>query len=92
MGDVINHPDHYAQNGVEPIDLIDALELNFNRGNVVKYVARAGRKKSKGKSLQAKELEDLKKASWYLQREIAKCEKRLNKEGSHETNSHISPR
>ena len=82
MKDVVNHPDHYTEGAVEPIDLIDGLELNFNRGNVVKYVARAGRKKSQGKSLQAKELEDLKKACWYLQREIARCEKRLNKGGN----------
>ena len=80
MKDAINHPEHYSLGTVEPIDLIEALELNFNRGNIVKYVARAGRKKSEGKTLLAKELEDLKKASWYLQREISKCEKLLSKE------------
>ena len=56
---------HYKQK-VEPIDLIEAFELGFNRGNVIKYVARAGRKDD--------ELEDLKKASWYLQREIKNLE------------------
>lgn len=80
MSDVINHPEHYSAGTVEPIDLIDGLELNFNRGNVIKYVARAGRKKSKGKSLLSKEVEDLKKAAWYLQREISKYEKLLAKE------------
>jgi len=56
---------HYKQK-VEPIDLIEAFELGFNRGNVIKYVARAGRKDD--------ELEDLNKASWYLQREIKNLE------------------
>lgn len=84
--DVINHPEHYTKGGIEPIDLIESQGLNFNRGNVIKYVTRAGRKKSKGKSILLKELEDLKKASFYLQREISKCEKLLAKEGSHETN------
>ena len=80
MSDVINHPKHYSSGKVEPIDLIDALELNFNRGNVVKYVSRAGRKESKGRTLLEKELEDLEKAAWYLQREISKCKKSLGKE------------
>ena len=80
MSDVINHPEHYSASTVEPIDLIDGLDLNFNRGNVIKYVARAGRKKSKGKSILAKEVEDLQKAAWYLQKEISKCEKLLAKE------------
>ena len=84
--DVINHPEHYTTGKVEPIDLIESQGLNFNRGNVVKYVTRAGRKKSKGKTILVKELEDLKKAQFYLQREISKCEKRLNKEDSDETN------
>lgn len=84
MSDVINHPDHYTGGGgkVEPIELIESQGLNFNRGNVVKYVTRAGRKKSKGKTLLAKELEDLNKAAFYLQREIAKCERMLHQERS----------
>jgi hypothetical protein len=86
IGDVINHPEHYTHGGIEPIDLIESQGLNFNRGNVVKYVTRAGRKKSKGKTILSKELEDLKKAAFYLQREISKCEKLLNKENSNETN------
>ena len=56
---------HYNEK-VEPIELIEAFDLGFNRGNVIKYVARAGRKDD--------ELEDLKKASWYLQREIKNLE------------------
>lgn len=71
MADIINHPTHYTLGKIEVIDFIEDKELNFNLGNVVKYVARAGHKKSSGKSLDAKALEDLKKAQWYLNREIA---------------------
>lgn len=67
MTDMINHPPHYAvgwSNGAEVIDITE--NLNFNLGNCVKYVARAGKKDP------AKELEDLKKAQWYLTREIGR--------------------
>lgn len=60
--DPVNHPSHYTTGGVETIDLIEAKKLNFNLGNVVKYVTRADHK--------GKRLEDLKKAKWYLDREI----------------------
>src|SRR5690606_6953478 len=65
-GDVVNHPSHYADgwsNGAEVIDITE--HLNFNRGNAVKYLARAGKK---GGS--EKELEDLQKALWYVRREV----------------------
>lgn len=71
MADIINHPPHYTLGKIEVIDFIEDKELNFNLGNVIKYVARAGHKKSSGKSVDAKALEDLKKAQWYLSREIA---------------------
>ena len=71
MADVINHPQHYTLGKIEVIDFIEDKGLNFNLGNVVKYVARAGHKKSSGKSMDAKALEDLKKAQWYLNREIS---------------------
>lgn len=67
--DPVNHPSHYADgwsNGAEVIDITE--HLNFNRGNAVKYVARAGRKNPDT------ELEDLRKAAWYLSREIARLE------------------
>lgn len=70
MEDKINHPGHYENGKIEVIDFIEDKGLGFNLGNVVKYVARAGKKKSTGKSAEAKALEDLKKAAWYLQREI----------------------
>jgi len=65
--DPINHPAHYTFSAIEVIDVIEAWELGFHLGNVVKYVARAGRKGSK--------LDDLKKARWYLNREIGRLEK-----------------
>lgn len=89
MSDVVNHPKHYTSGKIEVIDFIEDKELNFNLGNVVKYVARAGRKKTSGKSLETKALEDLKKAQWYIQREIETREARLScakKEDSNETN------
>ena len=65
--DMVNHPPHYKVGGVETIDFIEAKELNFCLGNVVKYVARAAHKHDA--------LLDLKKARWYLDREIASLER-----------------
>lgn len=64
----INHPAHYggAENIYEAIKVIEAWELNFHLGNAVKYISRCG-KKGKAK-------EDLKKALWYIQREIDNIE------------------
>lgn len=75
--DMVNHPSHYTTGGIETIDFIEAKELGFNLGNVVKYVARCGHKKSQGMSDGTKALQDLRKASWYLQREITLREKSL---------------
>lgn len=60
----INHPSHYNGGKIECIDYIEDQKLNFNRGNAVKYIVRAGKKDP------AKEIEDLEKAVWYLNREI----------------------
>ena len=68
--DNVNSPSHYTTGKIEVIDFIEDKGLNFRLGNVVKYVARCGHKKSVGKSMDAKALEDLKKARWYLDREI----------------------
>lgn len=65
--DVVNSPSHYTQYPVEVIEL--TRHMSFNRGNAVKYVARAGFKDK------SKEVEDLKKARWYLDDEIAQLEK-----------------
>lgn len=66
--DNVNHPSHYNDGKIEPIDYIEDKKLNFHLGNVVKYVSRAGKKNPD------KELEDLKKARWYLDRYIEKLE------------------
>ena len=60
--DLVNHPPHYKTGGVETIDFIEAKDLNYRLGNVVKYVSRAGKK--------GDPIQDLEKAAWYLQREI----------------------
>lgn len=65
--DVVNHPPHYKVGGIEVIDFIESKGLTYNLGNVVKYVSRADHKGNK--------LEDLKKAQWYLNREVANLEK-----------------
>ena len=61
---MVNHPPHYKAGGIETIDFIEAKELGYHLGNVVKYVSRADHKGNK--------LEDLKKAQWYLARAIEK--------------------
>ncbi len=66
--DKINHPKHYTSNAKctkcsNPIECIDVTEhFNFNRGNAIKYIWRADKKQDR--------LEDLKKARWYIDREI----------------------
>lgn len=63
----INHPIHYkGKSGLEVIDVIEAFDLSFNVGNVIKYILRAGKK---GFSAEDR-LDDLRKAEWYLSREI----------------------
>ena len=63
--EMVDHPSHYNQ-GIETIEYIESWSMNFNTGNVIKYVTRAGYKDN--------QLEDLKKAMWYLQREIDRIE------------------
>jgi transcriptional regulator with XRE-family HTH domain len=66
--DNVNHPPHYRAGGIETIDFIEAKDLNYRLGNVVKYVSRAGKKNTDP-------IEDLKKARWYLDREITARER-----------------
>jgi hypothetical protein len=72
--EMVNHPNHYGgeDNIYEAIKVIDAWELGFSLGNTVKYISRAGKKNSD------KELEDLKKAKWYLDHHIKNLESKLN--------------
>jgi hypothetical protein len=60
--DMINSPPHYTAGGIETIDFIEAKKLGYNLGNVVKYITRS--------NLKGDRLENLKKAQWYLNREI----------------------
>lgn len=63
----VDHPDHYNVGGIEVIDAIEAWGCGFNDGNAIKYIARY---KYKGNPI-----EDLKKARWYIDREIQRLEK-----------------
>ena len=65
----VNHPEYYSSGGIEAIDFIEAHGLNFNRGNVIKYITRAGRKDGE------EELTALEKAKGYLDREIERIKK-----------------
>jgi hypothetical protein len=71
MKENVNHPAHYGgkENLYEAIKVIDAWDLGFSLGNTVKYISRAGKKDK------TKEIEDLKKALWYLQHHIDKLER-----------------
>lgn len=60
--DSVNKPNHYNIGDIEVIDFIDSWGLNFNLGNVIKYVARCNHKENK--------IEDLQKAIYYIEREI----------------------
>ncbi len=62
--DAVNHPSHYTKGKIEVADFIADQKLNFDRGNAVKYVCRAGSKDPD------KEVQDLKKAIWYIEHEI----------------------
>lgn len=68
-GNAVNHPSHYGgeNNPYEAIKVIEAWGLNFNLGNTAKYISRAGKKGAL--------IEDLRKARWYLDREITNLEK-----------------
>ena len=60
--EMVNHPSHYNMGKYEAIDVIEDWNLNFNLGNAVKYISRAGHKDDI--------VQDLKKSLWYIEREI----------------------
>lgn len=70
--DMVNHPSHYTwlkdKCGIEVIDI--TRHLNFNKGNAIKYLLRSGYKSEEGYTDIQKEIEDLKKAIWYIKDEI----------------------
>ena len=64
--EMVNHPSHYNMGKYEAIDVIEDWGLNFNLGNAVKYISRAGHKDDI--------VQDLKKSLWYIDREIQRLE------------------
>lgn len=67
--DVVNHPSHYTDGKIEVIEFIEDKKLSFHLGNAVKYISRAGKKDP------TKKEEDLRKAAWYIQRELDRLSK-----------------
>ena len=71
MEEQVNHPSHYNQ-GIEPIEVIESWELNFSLGNAIKYILRSPYK--------GKQIEDLEKARWYIDREIERLKKERDRD------------
>lgn len=69
--DLVNKPAHYNFGKIEVIDFIEDQKLEYREGNAVKYVCRARHK--------GEELQDLKKARWYIQRKIDEMERAMVK-------------
>ena len=74
----VNHPSHYntlkESVGIEVIDII--RDMDFCKGNAIKYIMRSGNKTEEGMTLHQKEVEDLKKAIWYLNDRIESLKKK----------------
>lgn len=66
--DMVNHPSHYTDGNIEVIDYIEDKRLGYCLGNAIKYISRAGKKNKD------KEIEDLQKAVWYINRRIQELE------------------
>lgn len=77
MSDAVNHPKHYNTHpsGVECIEIV--RHMNFNRGNAIKYIWRAGEKEVD------KEIQDLEKAKFYIQDEINRLSAKASGSSSH---------
>lgn len=86
MNDVVNHPSHYTDGKIEVITYIDDKNFNYCRGNAIKYISRAGKKNPE------KEIEDLKKAEWYIHHEIERLQKLKSKKIKDQKNKKISLR
>lgn len=82
MEDKVNHPSHYTWLkelcGIEVIDI--TRHMDFDAGNCIKYLLRAGHKSENGYSNKQKELEDLMKAAWYLDDKIKHLADEINSE------------
>ena len=75
MEEQVNHPSHYNQ-GIEAIDIIESWDLNFSLGNAIKYILRSPYK--------GKQIEDLEKARWYIDREINRLKDEMVKKNIEE--------
>lgn len=73
--DPVNRPAHYTDGNIEVIDYIEDKKLGFCLGNAIKYISRAGKKDP------SKEVEDLNKAIWYINRRIKELEEATNGKG-----------
>lgn len=76
----VNHPKHYNQHpsGIECIDIV--RHYDFNIGNVIKYIWRAGLKHEEGMNDRDKQIEDMEKAMFYLKDEIEMLKRKRNEE------------
>ena len=74
MEDNVKHPSHYTYGNIECIDFILDKDLDFCLGSAVKYIIRAGRKESAGKTKLEKQIEDLNKAIEFIKFEIEHLE------------------
>lgn len=74
--DNINHPPHYTRGKYECIDIIEDIDLGYHLGNAFKYMYRAGHKDA------SKEIEDLKKAVWFIERKISTLQEQVGEESS----------
>lgn len=78
--DKVNHPSHYNYLkklvGIEVIDI--TRHMDFDLGNAIKYILRAGHKTEEGYDDKAKTIEDLKKAVWYINDKIKTLENEIN--------------
>lgn len=74
MGDSVKHPEHYTSHpsGIEAIEV--TRHHNFDIGNAIKYLWRQGLKKDPDRSALAKQIEDLRKARWYIKDEIKRLQ------------------
>lgn len=70
--ETVNHPTHYNDGKIEVIEYIEDKKLGFCLGNAIKYISRAGKKDP------TKEVEDLQKAIWYIERHIKTLEENKN--------------
>lgn len=77
VNDKVDHPSHYTwlkeKCGIEVIDI--TRHLDFDKGNAIKYILRSGYKEEEGYTSNQKEIEDIKKAIWYLNDKLKMLEK-----------------